>query len=81
MTAPTLQSPSVVLRSITENVRRTDLEQLRTHNPMYDATIEQIDGRRIRVGQHWLADFASCNFLGFDLEPPIIDPRVIPTCM
>jgi 8-amino-7-oxononanoate synthase len=40
---------------------------------MYDAVIEEIDGRRIRVGDHWLADFASCNYLGFDLEPEIMD--------
>jgi 8-amino-7-oxononanoate synthase len=34
--------------------------------------IEAIDGRRIRIGDRWLADFASCNYLGFDLEPEII---------
>jgi 8-amino-7-oxononanoate synthase len=50
-----------------------DLEKLRDSNPMYDAVIEEIDGRRIRVGEHWLADFASCNYLGFDLEPEIMD--------
>jgi 8-amino-7-oxononanoate synthase len=53
--------------------RWADLERLRSENPMYDATIEEIDGRRIRVGEHWLADFASCNYLGFDLEPEIIE--------
>jgi 8-amino-7-oxononanoate synthase len=53
--------------------RWADLERLRSGNPMYDATIEEIKGRRIRVGDHWLADFASCNYLGFDLEPEIID--------
>jgi len=35
--------------------------------------IEQIDGRMIRVGSQWLADFASCNYLGFDLDREIID--------
>src|ERR671927_285202 len=29
--------------------------------------------RRIRVGDHWLVDFASCNYLGFDLDPEIMD--------
>lgn len=53
--------------------RWADLERLRTSSPMYDATIEEIAGRRIRVGQHWLSDFASCNYLGFDLEPEIMD--------
>jgi 8-amino-7-oxononanoate synthase len=48
------------------------LADLRTSNPMVDAVVDEIDGRMIRVGDHWLADFASCNYLGFDLEPDII---------
>ncbi len=36
---------------------------------MMDAVIDEIDGRMIRVGDQWLADFASCNYLGFDLDP------------
>ena len=39
---------------------------------MYDAVIDEIDGRRIRIGSHWLTDFASCNYLGFDLDPEIM---------
>ncbi|MDX6519687.1 MAG: hypothetical protein QOF08_292 [Gaiellales bacterium] len=40
---------------------------------MVDAVIDEIDGRMIRIGDHWLADFASCNYLGFDLDREIID--------
>ena len=40
---------------------------------MTDAVIDEIDGRMIRIGDAWLADFASCNYLGFDLEREIID--------
>ncbi len=40
---------------------------------MMDAVIDEIDGRMIRVGDKWLADFASCNYLGFDLDREIID--------
>jgi 7-keto-8-aminopelargonate synthetase-like enzyme len=50
-----------------------DLDRLRRLNPMYDAVIDQVEGRMIRIGEHWLADFASCNYLGFDLDPEIID--------
>jgi 8-amino-7-oxononanoate synthase len=46
---------------------------------MVDAVVDEIDGRMIRVGDHWLADFASCNYLGFDLEPDII--AVIPPAL
>jgi 8-amino-7-oxononanoate synthase len=40
---------------------------------MMDAVIDEIDGRMIRIGDRWLADFASCNYLGFDLDREIID--------
>ncbi len=50
----------------------SDIEALRAAHPMMDAVIEEIDGRMIRVGEQWLADFASCNYLGFDLDPEII---------
>ena len=40
---------------------------------MMDAVVDEIDGRMIRVGDKWLADFASCNYLGFDLDREIID--------
>jgi 8-amino-7-oxononanoate synthase len=54
------------------DARWTDLERLRNSSPMYDAVIDEIRGRRIRIGGHWLADFASCNYLGFDLDPEIM---------
>jgi 8-amino-7-oxononanoate synthase len=50
-----------------------DLAELERSHPMTDAVIEELDGRMIRVGDQWLADFASCNYLGFDLERQIID--------
>src|SRR6266550_2526743 len=52
--------------------RWSDLERLRASSPMYDAVIDEIRGRRIRIGDRWLADFASCNYLGFDLDPEIM---------
>jgi 8-amino-7-oxononanoate synthase len=38
---------------------------------LWDQVIDEVDGRRIRIGDRWLIDFASCNYLGFDLEPEI----------
>jgi diguanylate cyclase (GGDEF)-like protein len=49
-----------------------ELTALKRAHPMMDAVIDEVDGRTIRVGQQWLADFASCNYLGFDLDPEII---------
>ncbi len=49
-----------------------DLAELERSHPMTDAVIDEIDGRMIRIGDRWLADFASCNYLGFDLDREII---------
>jgi 8-amino-7-oxononanoate synthase len=49
-----------------------DLADLKASHPMVDAVIDEVDGRMIRIGDRWLADFASCNYLGFDLDAEII---------
>ncbi|MEA2290785.1 MAG: 8-amino-7-oxononanoate synthase [Solirubrobacteraceae bacterium] len=51
----------------------SDLQALKASHPMMDAVIDEVDGRMIRIGDHWLADFASCNYLGFDLDREIIE--------
>ncbi|MFB7588594.1 aminotransferase class I/II-fold pyridoxal phosphate-dependent enzyme [Streptomyces sp. NPDC056169] len=59
--------------------RWRDLEHLQRTSLMCDAVIDEVDGRRIRIGDDWLVDFASCNYLGFDLDPTImasIEPEV-----
>ncbi|WP_033318252.1 aminotransferase class I/II-fold pyridoxal phosphate-dependent enzyme [Streptomyces yerevanensis] len=50
-----------------------ELARLRRDSRMCDAVIDEVRGRRIRSGDHWLTDFASCNYLGFDLDPEIMD--------
>lgn len=53
-----------------------DLARLKESHPMLDAVIHEVDiehGRRIRVGDQWLFDFASCNYLGFDVDREIIE--------
>ena len=64
-------SAEVLLAGVPEALR--DLDTLKKSHPMMDAVIDEIDGRMIRVGSQWLADFASCNYLGFDLDRDIID--------
>jgi 8-amino-7-oxononanoate synthase len=54
----------------------TNQELVRLHDtghPMIDAVVEAVDGRRIKVGDHWLVDFASCNYLGLDLDEEVVD--------
>jgi 8-amino-7-oxononanoate synthase len=49
-----------------------DLARLQYSHRMVDAVIDEIDGRQIRIGKQWLTDYASCNYLGFDLDEEII---------
>ncbi|MFD7321591.1 aminotransferase class I/II-fold pyridoxal phosphate-dependent enzyme [Streptomyces sp. NPDC059875] len=57
---------------VQRDLRWRDLERLKRTSPMCDAVIDQIDGRKLRVEKQWLVDFASCNYLGFDLDPEIM---------
>lgn len=49
-----------------------DLARLKASHPMLDAVIEEQRGRQIRVGDQWLTDWASCNYLGLDLDAEVI---------
>jgi 8-amino-7-oxononanoate synthase len=49
-----------------------DLQELFAHHQLLDAVIQEVRGRGIRVGGRWLTDFASCNYLGLDLDPEVI---------
>jgi 8-amino-7-oxononanoate synthase len=60
------------LTPINEDPRYRGIEKLRRETPQYDAVVDEVNGREIRVGDHWLVDWASCNYLGFDLDPEII---------
>ncbi len=52
--------------------RFRQLEEMRARTRMWDAIIEDVRGREIRVGDDWLVDWASCNYLGLDLSPDVI---------
>jgi 8-amino-7-oxononanoate synthase len=62
-------------RTWLDHALRTNAQIIRQHgqHPMVDAVVEEIDGRRIRIGDHWLTDFASCNYLGLDLDEEVIE--------
>jgi 8-amino-7-oxononanoate synthase len=49
-----------------------DLQELFAHHQLLDAVIQEVRGRRIRVDGRWLVDFASCNYLGLDLDAEVI---------
>jgi 8-amino-7-oxononanoate synthase len=47
------------------------LARLKNTHPMMDAVIDEQIDRKIRIGDQWLTDWASCNYLGFDLDEEI----------
>ncbi|TQJ85911.1 aminotransferase class I/II-fold pyridoxal phosphate-dependent enzyme [Streptomyces sp. SLBN-31] len=53
--------------------RTAGLEHLRRTSPMSEAVLDEVRGRHIRSRGHWLIDFASCHYLGFDWDPEIIE--------
>jgi 8-amino-7-oxononanoate synthase len=63
---------SLAINSIRRPGRWDELDRLVPDNPMYDAVIDEVAGRDIRIGRHWLVDFASCNYLGLDLDPEVM---------
>lgn len=50
--------------------RRFLIRQMFNKMKQYNVVALAIDGRRIQVSDnHWVIDFASCNYLGLDLDP------------
>lgn len=69
----TMSEPETELLGVRRDPRWGDLDHLRRTSPMSDCVLDEVRGRHIRSGDHWLIDFASCNYLGFDCDPEIID--------
>jgi 7-keto-8-aminopelargonate synthetase-like enzyme len=58
-------------RDADEGIRHEILARLRGIPQMF-ATVEAQERRRVLIDGRWRIDFASCNYLGFDLEPEIM---------
>jgi 8-amino-7-oxononanoate synthase len=53
--------------------QRSIINEVLDSSPMFDADAQKIEGRKILFAGRWIADFASCNYLGFDLNEEIIE--------
>lgn len=59
--------------NMAENRRGLIRQMFRTMK-QYRVTAKEVKGRKIRVSDnHWVIDFASCNYLGLDLDPEMDD--------
>lgn len=52
--------------------KNRQLLQLLETGQLYDNVATELRGRKIKVRGRWLDDFASCNYLGFDLREDIM---------
>ncbi|GHF42875.1 aminotransferase class I/II-fold pyridoxal phosphate-dependent enzyme [Streptomyces griseosporeus] len=68
-----MRATAAELPDVGADPRWRDLDHLRRTSPMSDAVLDEVRGRHIRSGDHWMIDFASCNYLGFDWDPEIIE--------
>jgi 7-keto-8-aminopelargonate synthetase-like enzyme len=50
---------------------RSEMRELAREIPQCYAQADDQRGRQLLIGGRWRTDFASCNYLGFDLEPEI----------
>jgi 8-amino-7-oxononanoate synthase len=53
--------------------RNTVVRELVERGCLYDCVVTRQLGRRIEVRGRWLDDFASCNYLGLDLRPEVME--------
>lgn len=61
---------SQIINANLEENRRSLIRQMFSQMKQYNVTAQEIKGRKIKVADdHWVIDFASCNYLGLDLDP------------
>ena len=56
-----------------------DFHQASGEIPQIHAVVSEQQGRKLRIGEKWVFDFASCNYLGLDLHPKVM--KAIPPAL
>jgi myxalamid-type polyketide synthase MxaB len=69
--APEARNGEIAAESVTEEELEKAYERVR-QIPQAFVVAERQEGRRVLVGGRWRLDFASCNYLGLDLEPEVM---------
>jgi 8-amino-7-oxononanoate synthase len=64
----------LLARRTRDDAGHATLLALQRDGALYNLTVTEVRGRRIRLADgRWLTDFASCNYLGLDLEREVAD--------
>jgi len=56
-----------------------DFHQASSEIPQIHAIVSEQQGRKLRIGEKWVFDFASCNYLGLDLHQEVM--KAIPPAL
>ncbi len=68
------KAEDLIITAAHEESRRGLISSIFKGMPQYDVTALEVRGRQIRVSDsHWVTDFASCNYLGLDLDPEMTE--------
>jgi 8-amino-7-oxononanoate synthase len=67
-----MTTEDIIIEANEKENRRGLIREMFGRMKQYNVLAQEIKGRKIRVGDdHWVTDFASCNYLGYDLDPAI----------
>jgi acyl transferase domain-containing protein len=58
--------------SLPSTVDTTDFHSAAADIPQIHAVVTEQQNRKLKVGDKWVFDFASCNYLGLDLHPEVM---------
>ncbi len=65
-----MQVEDKIIQTTLDESRRADIAKMLDTINQYNVTAYEFDGRKLRYSESdWAIDFASCNYLGLDLDP------------
>lgn len=73
-----MTTEQLVIKTNMDEHRRGLIRTMFSKMKQYNVIAKEVKGRKIRVADtHWVTDFASCNYLGLDLDPEM-DDTILP---
>lgn len=52
--------------------RNREVQDILAHGELYDRVVTEVKGRQVKIDGRWITDFASCNYLGLDLNEKVM---------
>lgn len=52
--------------------KNREVQDILAHGKLYDRVVTEVRGRQVKIDGRWITDFASCNYLGLDLNEKVM---------